>query len=105
MQVCDFSTLYTNLDLNAVKKSLFDLPFSESNKYICIGLYTKRCFFAKKKYNGFYCLGIDEFKDAIEFILQNTYITFGGLILQQAKGIPMGGNCSSQIADLFFMLP
>jgi len=104
MQVYDFSTLYTNLDLNEVKKSLFelfDLLFSESNKYICIGLYTKKCFFAKKKYNGFYCLDIDEFKDAIEFILQNTYITFGGLILQQAKGIPMGGNCSSQIADLF----
>ena len=29
-----------------------------------------------------------------KFILQNTYITFGGLVLQQAKGIPMGSNCS-----------
>ena len=105
MQVYDFSTLYTNLDLNEVKKSLFELfelLFSESNKYICIGLFkTKKSFFAKKKYNGYYCLDINEFKDAVEFILQNTYITFGGLVLQQAKGIPMGGNCSSQIADQF----
>ena len=88
MQVYDFSALYTNLDLNEVKKSLFelfDLLFSESNKYICIGLYTKKCFFAKKKYNGFYCLDIDEFKDAIEFILQNTYITFGGPCITTGK--------------------
>ena len=102
LQVYDISTLYTNLDLHEVKKSLFELLFSESNKYICIGLFkTKKSFFAKKKYNGYYCLDINEFKDAVEFILQNTYITFGGLVLQQAKGIPMGGNCSSQIADQF----
>lgn len=105
MQVYDFSTLYTNLDLNEVKKSLFelfDLLFSESNKYICIGLFkTKKSFFAKKKYNGYYCLDINEFKDAVEFILQNTYITFGGLVFQQERGIPMGGGSSSLIADLF----
>ena len=102
MQVFDFTTLYTNLNLQDVEKSLvglFDLLFSLKNKYICIN-YCK-AFFSKKKYNSFHCFDIALFKKAINFILQHTYISFGGFILKQTKGIPMGGNCSSPIADLY----
>ena len=52
MQVYYFSTLYTNLDLNEVKKSLFDLfdlLFSESNKYMCIGLFKPKSPFCQEK--------------------------------------------------------
>ena len=103
IQVYDFTTLYTNLDLNVVESLLYemiDLLFSSSNKYICISKYSDKCFFAKKEYNGYQCFSSDTLKNAIHFLLQNTYVSFGGIILRQTRGIPMGGNSSSQFADL-----
>ena len=96
-------TLYTNLDLGVVEYLLFemiDLLFNETNKYICISKFNNKCFFAKKEYNGYHCFSAESLKLAINFILQNTFIRFGGIILRQARGIPMGGNSSSQLADL-----
>ena len=103
MQVYDFTTLYTNLNLGVVEKLIFemiDLIFNNTNKYICISKYDDKCFFAKKKYNGYQCFSTENLKIAINFILQNTYIRFGDVILRQTRGIPMGGNSSSQLADL-----
>ena len=101
MQVYDFTTLYTNLNLMEVENSLnslIDLIFSNKNKYICIGY--KKSFFSSKKYNGYYFFDKQLIKDAINFIIYNTYIKFGHYILKQTKGIPIGGNCSSPLADL-----
>ena len=101
MQVYDFTTLYTSLNLKEVEKSLFsliDLVFSNKNKYICIGY--NKSFFSKKKYKGYYTFDSRSLKDAVKFNLYNTYIKFGEYILKQTKGIPMGGNCSSPMADL-----
>ena len=36
----------------------------------------------------------------IEFILDNSYATYGGQLYKQNKGIPQGNNASPQIADL-----
>ena len=102
MQVYDFSTLYTNLELNDVEESLFqlcDLLFSSKHKYICVNSY--KAFFSIKKYNGFTCFDKISFKQAISFILNNTYVAFGGYILRQTRGVPMGGGCSSPVADLY----
>ena len=102
MQVYDFTTLYTNLNLQDVEISLFglcDLLFSHKYKYLCVNHF--KAFFSTKKYNTFSCFNNTLFKNAISFILHNTFISFGGYVLQQTKGIPMGGNCSSPIADLY----
>ena len=103
MQVYDFTTLYTNLNLTVVENLLFeliDLLYSNTNKYICISKYNDNCFFSKKEYNGYQCFSSEKLKEAIGFLLQNTYVSFGDIILKQNKGIPMGGNSSSQLADL-----
>ena len=103
MQVYDFTTLYTNLNLGVVEElinEMIDLIFNNVNKYICISKYDDKCFFAKKQYNGYQCFSAENLKMAINFILQNTYIKFGNIILRQTRGIPMGGNSSSQLADL-----
>ena len=103
MQVYDFTTLYTNLDLQVVQSLLFeliDLLFSNTNKFICVSLYKNNNFFSKKEYNGYICFSADKLKTAITFILFNTFVCFGDQILRQTKGIPMGGNSSSQFADL-----
>jgi len=39
--------------------------------------------------------------NALKFILFNTFIKFGSSIFNQIKGIPMGGNSSPLIADLY----
>lgn len=52
-------------------------------------------------YNAHHCFDIDILKKAIHFILFETYVSFAGSIFHQVKGIPMGGNCSPLLADLF----
>ena len=102
MQVYDFSTLYTTLDLDDVEKTLFglcDLLFSSKHKYICANSF-KACFSTKKR-NDFTCFDLALFKKAISFVLHNTFVAFAGFVLKQSKGIPMGGSCSSPTADLY----
>ena len=103
IQVYDFTTLYTNLDLGVVEEllcELIDLLFSDTNKYICVSKFNENCFFSKKEYNGYHCFTSEKLKEAIHFLLYNTFVYFGGFILKQFRGIPMGGNSSSQFADL-----
>ena len=78
MQVYDFTTLYTNLNLEEVENflsSLIDLIFSSKNKYICIGY--DKSFISAKKYNGYYTFDRGTLKDAVKFIINNTFIKFG----------------------------
>ena len=52
--------------------------------------------------NGYFSFSLQHLLDTLEFILFNTYIQFGQhLFLQDKKGIPMGGNGSSLITDLY----
>ena len=103
VQVHDFSTLYTNLELAEVKKALkgmIELIFNlDSNKFINISLFKNTAFFARKKYNGFYTFDKNTLIEAVNFILDNAFVIFGDFILKQNWGIPMGGNCSSEIAN------
>merc|ERR1711874_214296 len=99
-----FHFLYTKLDLKEVEEMInevIDLIFSERNKYICISKFdSNNCFFSKKKYNNYYNFNETDLKESVKFIIYNTYIIFGGNVFIQTKGIPMGGNSSSPIADL-----
>jgi hypothetical protein len=36
------------------------------------------------------------------FMIDNIHVMFGGLVLQQTVGIPMGSNCAPLLADLLF---
>jgi hypothetical protein len=37
----------------------------------------------------------------LEFLIDNTFVSFGGALLQQVVGIRMGTNCAPLLADLF----
>ena len=39
--------------------------------------------------------------DALSYLLDNIYITFGTKLYRQIVGIPMGTNCAPLVADLF----
>jgi hypothetical protein len=37
----------------------------------------------------------------LEFLIDNIFVSFGGIMFQQVVGIPMGTNCAPLLADLF----
>jgi len=37
----------------------------------------------------------------LDFLIDNTFVLFGGRVFQQSVGIPIGTNCVSLLADLF----
>ena len=97
--------MYTNLNQESVEEHIFallDLIFNTTKRrYLCIGW--NKSFFSQKTYNGYRCFDVSQFKEAIHFVLSEVYITFGDTVFKQVKGIPMGGNCSPLLADLFLM--
>ena len=102
----DFSTLYTNLPLDLVKKELFemidryfDINERKCNKYIVVNHFWKTSQFGSTNKKGSY--DRDKLKTALEYLLFNSYVKFGPYVFRQIKGIPMGGNASPLIADLF----
>ena len=103
VQVYDFSTLYTKLDQDSILKhveALLDLVFNSTNrKYLCIRF--DKSFFSSKRYESFNCFDLLQFKESVRFIVNEVFVSFGGFIFKQIKGIPMGGNCSPLLADLF----
>ena len=50
---------------------------------------------AKNKYTE------DDIVIMIEFLVDNIFVEWGGVIFQQAIGITMGTNCAPLLADLF----
>ena len=101
----DFSTLYTNLPLHDVLERLTELicrMFKNANSlYISVNSFTKKAFWSNERKKGSKSYTMHQVLDALEFILFNTYVRFGEYIFLQTRGIPMGGNASPLIADLY----
>ena len=103
----DFSTLYTGLPLDNVYESLEKLiikMFKHSGSNILlVNADREKAFWSRNvsKYSGYKEYTVDKLLDALKFILYNTYVQFAGYIFKQVKGIPMGGNASPFIADLY----
>jgi hypothetical protein len=106
IETFDFSTLYTNLPLQTIYDSLKLLiikMYSKNNSnIILVNVYKKKSFWCgKSSYSGYIEYTIDKLLNALEFVIFETYIQFGNNIFKQIKGIPMGGNASPLIADLY----
>ena len=102
----DFSTLYTNLPLKCIYESLERLiikMYKHSGSHmLMINTYTGKAFWSHgTQYSGYKEYTVDKLLDALKFVLYNTYVQFGDEIFLQIKGIPMGGNASPFIADLY----
>ena len=102
----DFSTLYTNLPLEAIFKGLSSLVTkmyaNSKSKSIMVNSFKKRAFWSNgSSYSGYREYTIDKLLDALHLILFNTYVQFNGINFKQILGIPMGGNASPFIADLY----
>ena len=103
----DFSTLYTGLPLDNVYESLEKLIIkmfkNSGSNILLINADREKVFWSRNisKYSGYKEYTVDKLLDALKFILYNTYVQFAGYIFKQVKGIPMGGNASPFIADLY----
>ena len=95
--------MYTNIDQTKVFEhlvSILNLVFNGSRrKYLCIRY--DKAFFSSKTYSSYTCFDLELFIKAVGFVINEVYVVFGGLVFKQTKGIPMGGNCSPLLADLF----
>ena len=105
----DFSTLYTNLPLDQVCSELYfiiDLHFdrfvNRGNYYLNVHSYFDTVTLSSTPTSAIH-FSRDKLKDAIKFLLYNTYVRFGPYIFKQILGIPMGGNASPLIADIFLL--
>ena len=102
----DFATLYTNLPLESVRDEIFelidryfDINLRKGEKYIALNRYLGKSWFSSSNSNNSFSR--EKLKEALEYLLFNSYVKFGPYVFKQTKGIPMGGNASPLIADLF----
>ena len=103
----DFSTLYTTIPHTELKARLSELiknAFRCKNgikrfEYIVVGhestYFVTNTSNAKNKYTE------DDIVRMLDFLIDNIFVECGGVIFQQAIGIPMGTNCAPLLADLF----
>ena len=105
----DFSTLYTTIPhdkLKArlaclIKSSFFYKNGKRRYRYLVLNSRTNSAYFVKehtdasKKYNE------DDIINMLNFLIDNIFVEYGGVIFQQTIGIPMGTNCAPLLADLF----
>ena len=103
----DFSTLYTNLPSDVIYDSLRSLIIkmfvNSKSVAIMVNSKSKRAFWSNgSNYAGYREYKVDKLLEALELILFNTYIQFNGSIFKQILVIPIGGNASPFITDLYF---
>ena len=69
--------------------------------YILVNSYSKNAFWSNTAKGNYTSFSLQHLLDALEFILYNTYIQFNQKLFLQTKGIPMDGNASPLVADLY----
>ena len=101
----DFSTLYTTLPHNLIKEIIMnsiEWTFKrEGSPYIACN--DRQAFFTSgdtKRCKHWSCQNVCE---ALIYLLDNIYIRLGTKLYRQIVGIPMGTNCATLVADLFFI--
>lgn len=99
----DFSTLFPSLPHRTILQSLsglIDLLFKNAGKKFLSVHYSYAKYVNDDSESEGNCYTMQDIKDLLLSLLENTYIGFAGLHFQQKCGIPMGGSASSLIADL-----
>jgi len=103
----DFSTLYTKIPLDKIKCQIGKLivrVFNHgANKGKDIYVRNDEAVFSKSPTPNAIKLELDTMIQATNFLVDNTYVVFGETVYRQIMGIPMGGNASPMLADLFLL--
>ena len=105
----DFSTLYTTIPhaklkarlASLIKDSFFNKNGKRRYQYLVINKGTDSGYFVKEYSNSKFKYTENDIISMVNFLIDNIYVEFGGMIFQQTIGIPMGTNCAPLLADLF----
>ena len=103
----DFSTLYITLPHDKLKtrlKEIIHKAFSHRNYGSkCFVLGYNSTYFSSKIQKGKTCYSEEQVISMLEFliVIDNIFVSFGGILFQQVVGIPMGTNCAPLLVDLF----
>jgi hypothetical protein len=101
----DFSNLYTTIPHSKdTIRDLVQLCFIKKNgqrrcKYRVLG--RNRSYFVKHHSDSTKKFSETDILNMVEFLIDNIFVLFGGLVFQQTVGIHMGTNCAPLLADLF----
>ena len=99
------STLYNTLPHDKLKtrlKETIHKAFSHRNygsKFVVLGY--NSIYFSNKIQKGKTCYSEEQVISMLEFLIDNIFVFFGGILFQQVVGMPMGTNCAPLLADLF----
>jgi len=102
IQTYDFSTLYTNLDLDDIKMALnhtIKLAFRHSKKAY-ISIYSESFNWVDKPRQGTFTFDIDKLIMCTNYLIDNSYFSLGKLIFRQRVGVPIGVDPGPLIANL-----
>ena len=103
----DFSTLYTTLPHNLIKRKTSGFDRVDLQKGIKTMVHfiwhvmTERLFFTSSDQSRYTLWSCQNVCDALSYLLDNIYIKFGTKLYRQIVGIPVGTNCAPLVADLF----
>ena len=107
IQTFDFSTLYTSIPHDLLKSrvnNIINNAFKHKNgatRYTHIKVGRNKSYFTSDPLNGDNKYTASHICKMIEFLVDNIYVRFGGQLVRQMVGIPMGTNCAPLLADLF----
>ena len=98
IQTFDFSTLYTSIPHDLLKSrmnGIINNAFKHRNgatRYTHIKVCRNKSYFTSDLLNGDNKYTANDICKMIEFLVDNIYVRFGGELLRQMVGIPMGKN-------------
>ena len=107
IKIFNFSTLYATIPHAKLKnriQSLIKQCFFHKNgnrryKFLVLGY--DQTFFVKNTTESKSKNTKDDSNKMLDFLIDNIFVEFGGLIFQHTVGIPKGTNCAPLLADLF----
>ena len=100
----DFSNLYTSIPHDKLKvnirKFILDAFGMKTKKFINVT--KEHAYFSDKRSNKSTVTFTNlELIEAINYIIDNSFIKFNGKIYRQVIGIPMGTSCAPHLANIF----
>ena len=108
VQTFDFSTLYISIPHDLLKSRISNLVHNTFRKkdgsvrYTHIKVTRAQGYFTHDiNGGGDNMYTADNICKMIEFLIDNIFVQFGGRLLRQVIGIPIGTNCAPLLADLF----
>ena len=99
----DFSTIYTPLPHKLIKEKLTELIEQTINREgsLYLTCNDKNVFLTSEQPKRYKLWSCQKMRDAVHYLLDNTFIRVGSKLYRKIVGIPMGTNCAPLVADLF----